>query len=127
MGYRDIIAAHIVKTMPDDVTLLWDNITAHIPRQQRPFITISISEVTARDAIPYFLRGMVSFTISAPMGTGPQFHDDMAALIRKEICYTNIGFLSLLNRRTAPFEAIGGYSHLVIEVDFIQYDGQAHG
>ena len=127
MGYRDIIAAHIIKAMPDDVTLFWDNITAHTRRQQSPFITISISEIAAKQTIAYFLQGMVSFTISAPMGTGPQFHDEMAALIRKEICFTNIGFLSLLDRRTSPFEAVGGYSHLVIEVDFIHYDGQAYG
>ena len=127
MGYRDIIAAHIVKTMPDGVTLFWDNITGHTPRQQRPFITISIAETAARHLSPYFLKGMVSFTISAPMGTGPRFHDDMAALIRKKICFTSIGFLSLLDRRTAPFESVGGYSHLVIEVDFIHYEGQAHG
>ena len=127
MSYRETIAAHIIRMMPDDVPLFWDNITAHTPRQQTPFITISIFEKAERQSKPYFYQGTVSFTISAPMGTGPQFHDNITGLIRQYICFTTIGFLSLLDRRVGSPETIGGFSHVTIEVDFIQYAIYAYG
>ena len=127
MSYRDIIAAHIIKTMPEDVPLFWDNITGHTPRQQTSFITISISEGGQKQSKPHFIWGTVSFTISAPMGTGPQFHDTIVSAIRRDICFTTVDFLSLLDRRIVNHETIGGYSHLKIEVDFLQFASHAYG
>ena len=127
MPYRETIARHVGRFMPDDVPLFWDNITAHAPHQQTPFVTISIFERAQSQSKPYFYEGTASFTISAPIGTGPEFHDDMIKRIRQYICFTTIGFLSLLDRRVGPPETIGGYSHVTVEVDFIQYESHAYG
>lgn len=125
--YRDQLAGFIAALLPDDMVVLWDNITPASIDADKGFVRVRITESREQNPLQHYLTGIVHFDIATPLGTGTDFLDQVVRLIRQKICFKTAGYLSFQGRQLGGTTIVGGYQMVSVMVGFMHYDAQTYG
>ena len=124
---RDLVAKYLLISLPDDITLLWDNIAPPPRVVDEPYIRVSIRETYGGAKHTKYIAGDARLDIAVPYGTAMTETDRTILIIRKRICFRAVGYLTFLDRHIGQTEVIGAYHITPVTVPYLYFDGLVYG